>query len=306
MSICRPLAEMILREHLYRPIRGKLLLIGRQTVQLSRREAFDIMREFGIDTGGVGIDDLEVDRQTVRAGQQQDAEYITDDSFFRLLGVTDIAWLDHSDYEGANIIHDLNLPLPDELDEYADFIIDGSTFDNVFSPGDAMRNIARLLKPGGRVFTINQASNHHLPYLIFTAHWFLDYFVMNRFADCKVYHAILAPDMPWLFFGFDHDAFSKDQPPIQNISVDTEMGVIAFAEKGVDSRWDVVPNQQHYRSEADWKVFSENLELLKQSNRPYHAYNQVQLANVGNMHGYTFLPLTTDAVPLAAARANHL
>lgn len=303
MSIARTLAEMIMREHVYRPIRGKLLLIGRQTVQLSRREAIEMARGFGIDTGGVGIDDLDVDRQTVRAGQERDEEYITDDSFFRLLGATDVAWLDHSDYEGANIIHDLNLPIPGALDEYADFIIDGSTFDNVFSPGDAMRNIARLLKPGGRVFTINQASNHHLPYLIFTAHWFLDYFVMNRFADCKVYHVILAPNTPWLFFSFDYDAFAKDQPPIPNITVDTEMGVVAFAEKGADSRWDVVPNQQHYRSDADWALFSENLTLLKNSPRPFHAENQVQLANVDNLHGYNFLPLAPGTDRLAVGQS---
>ncbi len=303
MGIARTLAEMIMREHLYRPIRGKLLLIGRQTVQLSRQQAMDMAHEFGVDTGDIGIDDLEVDRQTVAAGQHQDEEYITDDSFFRLLGATDIAWLDHSDYEGANIIHDLNRPIPDELDEYADFIIDGSTFDNVFSPGDAMRNIARLLKPNGRVFTINQASNHHLPYLIFTAHWFLDYFVMNRFSDCKIYHVILAPDTPWLIWSFDYDAFSKDQPPIPNITVDTEMGVVAFAEKGADSRWDVVPNQQHYRSDADWKVFSENLELLKKSERPFHALNQAELANVNKLHGYDFLPLEAQDERLAVAQA---
>ena len=303
MGIARTLAEMIVREHLYRPIRGKLLLIGRQTVQLSRQDAIDMVRDFGVDTRGIGIDDLDVDRQTVRAGQERDEEFITDDSFFRLLGATDVAWLDHSDYEGANIIHDLNLPIPEELNEYADFIIDGSTFDNVFSPGDAMRNIARLLKPNGRVFTINQASNHHLPYLIFTAHWFLDYFVMNRFSDCKIYHVILAPNSPWLIFSFDYDAFAKDQPPIPNISVDTEMGVVAFAEKGADSRWDVVPNQQHYRSDADWKVFAENLALLKKSERPFQACNQVQLANVENLHGYQFLPLAAPAGRLAVAQA---
>ncbi len=290
MGIAVTLAEMIIREHLHRPIEGKLLLIGRQTVNLSRQEALEKMAEFGIDTGGIAIDDLTVDTSTVRSEQQSETEFITDDSFFRLLGVTDIEWLDHSDYEGANIIHDLNTPIPDELDEYADFIIDGSTFDNVFNPGEAMRNVSRLMKPGGRLFTINQASNHHLPYLIFTAHWFLDYFVMNRYADAKIYHVLLIPGNPWIFFSFDYDTLTKDAADVHNIVVEYEMGIVAFAEKGADSTWDVIPNQQHYRSDEEWAVFEENLKLLKASKRPYHGYNKLDPGAVGRMHGYVFLP----------------
>jgi hypothetical protein len=47
-----------------------------------------------------------------------------------------------SPYEGAEIIHDLNRPVPDKLKESADFIVDGSTLDNVFDPAMVLRNFA--------------------------------------------------------------------------------------------------------------------------------------------------------------------
>ena len=73
----------------------------------------------------------------------------------RLLGVDNACFLDHSDYEGADLLFDLNEPLPPELEGTFDLIIDGGTLDNVFNPTQAMMNIARMLRAGGRVLTYN-------------------------------------------------------------------------------------------------------------------------------------------------------
>jgi hypothetical protein len=63
--------------------------------------------------------------------------------------------LDHSNYEGAEIIHNLTTPVPPELRKRADFILDGSPLDNVFDPATVITNFAEMLRPGGRLITTN-------------------------------------------------------------------------------------------------------------------------------------------------------
>ena len=42
--------------------------------------------------------------------------------------------LDVSAYEGANKLHDINYPIPNELRHKYDFIFDSSVLDNLFNP----------------------------------------------------------------------------------------------------------------------------------------------------------------------------
>jgi 2-polyprenyl-3-methyl-5-hydroxy-6-metoxy-1,4-benzoquinol methylase len=63
--------------------------------------------------------------------------------------------VDVSPYEGAEVIHDLNQPLPDRLRGTADFIVDGSVLDNVFDPATGLRNLTEMLRPGGRLLMSN-------------------------------------------------------------------------------------------------------------------------------------------------------
>src|SRR6185312_10673187 len=100
---------------------------------------------------------------------------------------------------GAEVIHDLTKPLPDHLKGIADFVIDGSTLDNTFNPALTIKNYADLLKPGGRLLTTNNCSNDHNPYVIIPPLWYLDYFLANGFADCKVYIGVCEPTRVNLF-----------------------------------------------------------------------------------------------------------
>ena len=114
-------------------------------------------------------------------------EIVTDRSIFHALGIGSVKALDASAYEGAEVVHDLNRPLPDHLKATADFIVDGSTLDNVFDPAMTLRNYAQLLRPGGRLLAINTLNNRQCAFTICSPDWFLDYFVENGFSDCKVY-----------------------------------------------------------------------------------------------------------------------
>jgi len=65
------------------------------------------------------------------------------------IGYPRLAALDFTDAEGAEHVHDLNLPLPDTLKERFDLVIDGGTTEHVFNIGQAIDNCYAMLKPGG-------------------------------------------------------------------------------------------------------------------------------------------------------------
>jgi hypothetical protein len=67
---------------------------------------------------------------------------VTDRSIFHALGIDHVKALDASSCEDAEIVHDLNRPLPNHLKATADFIVDGGTLDNVFDPAMTLRNYA--------------------------------------------------------------------------------------------------------------------------------------------------------------------
>jgi hypothetical protein len=275
MGIAHWLAEMIIREHVYRPITGTVLVIGRQTVNLRPADAIERMKKWGAQPTTSCLDDIGVDEQT-SAGKG--TGFIRDDEFFRLLGVNDFRCLDHSDYEGADLIYDLNEPLSAELNCIADFVIDGSTLDNIFNPALGLINLNKLLKPGGRLVSINMGSNWNNPYLIFTPMWFLDYFVQNKFADVKMYFVAIFEDgfnVVTPLLRFLHPSVQGIHNPrgAANMRV---AGVVCLAEKGHDSTWDLAPSQHNYRSPASWAVFERNLRTVAECERPHLLWSNTE------------------------------
>lgn len=63
--------------------------------------------------------------------------------------------MDLSDYEGATVLHDLNLPVPEALHGQFDFIFDGGTIEHVFNVPMALTNVFHMLRPGGRFVSAN-------------------------------------------------------------------------------------------------------------------------------------------------------
>ena len=79
--------------------------------------------------------------------------------FFRYLGAQEIAAMDVSDYEDAEIIHDLNKPLPAELTEKFTFVLDGGTLEHVFNFPVGLANAMRLVEVGGHLCIITGGNN---------------------------------------------------------------------------------------------------------------------------------------------------
>jgi hypothetical protein len=69
------------------------------------------------------------------------------------LGFEYLETMDYSDYEGADIIWNLNnANIPDEYSERYDFILDGGTLEHVFNIPSALEAVFKMLKVGGTFF----------------------------------------------------------------------------------------------------------------------------------------------------------
>jgi hypothetical protein len=260
--------DAIGREHAYRPITGDVLFIGRQTVYFSPQDLARRLRDHCREVDEAAI---EVDRGTLNRNLK--GELATDRSIFRALGLAPerIKALDVSAYEGAEVIHDLNQLIPETLRATADFIVDGSTLDNVFDPAMALRNFAELLRPGGRLLTINAWNLRDTAYTACSPSWYLDYFVANGFADCKVYVCVGARsgiNVYWLDPSLIGLGKMQVKTPIF-ASWWWRPFVVVMAEKSATPGPTVIPTQSDYRGAAEWERFRATADAMVASARPH-------------------------------------
>lgn len=71
------------------------------------------------------------------------------DRMFLKLGAKNVDVVDISDYEGANIIHDMNNPIPAELYGKYTCVFDGGATEHIFNFPVAIVNVMKMLDPGG-------------------------------------------------------------------------------------------------------------------------------------------------------------
>jgi SAM-dependent methyltransferase len=125
-------------------LRGEsVCTLGHQTLYLSQHELDHIVKEYGREHFA-----LPKDRLSLFA-----------DDVLRPLGFTKIDSMDNSDFEGANVIHDLNRPVPFEMHEKYDLVWDGGTLEHVFHFPTALENAMRMVKVGGHIVLHTPANN---------------------------------------------------------------------------------------------------------------------------------------------------
>lgn len=82
-----------------------------------------------------------------------------DDFIRQCLGASTVTVIDHSDYEGADRVHDLNQPLPADLVEQFDAVIEAGTLEHVFNVPVAIASLMTAVKVGGSIFLTTPANN---------------------------------------------------------------------------------------------------------------------------------------------------
>jgi hypothetical protein len=83
----------------------------------------------------------------------------SDDFWVDFLGAKQVTTLDYSDYEGATLIHDMNIPVPENLHKGFDAVVDAGSLEHIFNFPTAIRNLMLMTKVGGTVFATTVANN---------------------------------------------------------------------------------------------------------------------------------------------------
>jgi hypothetical protein len=277
MALGRDVVDAIIREHAFRAITGDVLLIGQPILTLRRNEALELIREHGAIAADCSIQES----GGINGGLSAAA-------FFRLLGIDRLHMVDPAAAveNGAGYISEL---LADSLSARMDFIIDGGALTDMFSPATVLRNYARALRPGGRLIAVNNLSAHFDPYSTPTAAWYLDYCVINAFADCKVYVLEYPPHQPARVFCLDIDCLLDPAREIRAFLSPHETAVILFAEKDAASTTDEMPTHAHLRSAPDWQRYRQNLARIKLSKRPHLVRSRAEPGKLDVRGGHLFM-----------------
>lgn len=123
---------------------SSVLTIGRQGLHLSKDALNANLREFGF------VENAE----TVLNEGKGYAE-----SFLKNIGAKNVQSLDASDYESADIIQDMNQPIPDNLKNKFSTVIDGGSLEHVFNFPVAIKNCMEMIQPGGYYIGITPCNN---------------------------------------------------------------------------------------------------------------------------------------------------
>ena len=81
------------------------------------------------------------------------------DPFLECLGAQRIVSVDASDYEGASVVHDLNLPIPADMEGKFSAVIDVGSLEHIFDFPVAIRNLMRMVEVGGHLILVMPTNN---------------------------------------------------------------------------------------------------------------------------------------------------
>jgi hypothetical protein len=177
MALSLQSIALLLGEHQHQPFAGPVLTLGRQYVPFSYGAMLELFRQRGVVPQPLPA--------TLSFDQSNGKRVWGDRVLFAHLGLESTA-LDVSDYEEAEIVHDLNQPIPDALRGRYGTVFDGGTFEHVFCVSNAFTNVAELVRPGGRVLHLSPVNNYvNHGYWQLSPRSFFDFYEVNGFTDLR-------------------------------------------------------------------------------------------------------------------------
>ena len=180
-------------------------------------------------------------------------DLLSEDGFteklFKYLGGVDVYSMDASPFEGASLIHALNDPIPESLNERFDTIFDGGTIEHVFDVKQVFDSVKKMLKMGGIILSVN-AANNQLGHGFYQFSPELMWRVFSPEAGFQVLKMQILP------VGLDPQPWDAIDPLKARARV--EIGrtpgpayIVVAAKKLVSFRKDIKPQQSDYS--AAWK-----------------------------------------------------
>lgn len=214
----------------------KMLTIGRQHLMVDAGMVRNVTERIGCFDAGLLKDLVE--------GKSSPFS----DEIFRMLGARDLDALDYSDFEGANVVHDLNRPLDPSLEGKYDIIFDGGTLEHVFNCQEALRSYMKLCKVGGSIVITTPANNWmgHGFYQFGPDFYFRTLCPENGF---RIRRMIITAVGPWKRW-YEVSDPKEIKCRIELISILRQMIILVHAVKEKDGAlFETVPQQQSYEQE---------------------------------------------------------
>jgi SAM-dependent methyltransferase len=239
VGIAKGAVKFLINESRQRPLAGKVLTLGRQQIYVTGPDLDQFAAEFGVKL------------RTRNGGRGGEEGFLDDKQLLGRLGFDVVESLDFSDYEGATHIFDLNQPAPPAhlLGAY-DVIIDGGTLEHVFHLPNALSNIAKMLKVGGRIIHLSPSSNHiDHGFYMFSPTLFWDFYATNDFA-VGTFQVFRYSQRHWIDPWLVSDYVPGSLNPVSYGGLDDGMyGVACVVTKRPESTFDRVPQQGFYVSQ---------------------------------------------------------
>jgi SAM-dependent methyltransferase len=231
MGIALAAAQLLVDERSTRPFSGSALLFGRQDLAFRLHDLADWARSRGKDLGPI--------------------EGRGDVGLFKALGFDEVHALDASNFEGADLLHDLNQPIPAELRGKYDLVFNGGTLEHVFDVRTGLANVSELLRPGGRAIHIAPVSNQiDHGFYSFSPTMLYDWATANEWTIHTAYVFQMRDwESPWTVYEYVPGAFDPIASRFHDVRVSgiTLAGLWFCLEKGPASTGDRIPQQGHYR-----------------------------------------------------------
>jgi hypothetical protein len=224
----------------------ELLSLGRPEIYLSERQLSHLIRTYKLPWTEKDINQI------------TSAAYA--EPFLRLLGFRAIRSLDVSGYQGAEIIHDLNVPIPKELEGATGFLFGNGTLEHIFNIATVFENIIKLVKLGGTVFIAGPANGFcgHGFYQ-FSPELFYNVLSINGFDNVRVY--IVGRRYPQKWFRAANPATVKRR--IEFFTAEPT-DIVAIARKAKSNSSFMYPQQSDY-AHSSWQMSPEVAEAAHKS-----------------------------------------
>jgi hypothetical protein len=125
----------------------KSVTLGRQDLLLRPNHIKHIFNQYNIPISSEEIEHI------------LNGENYFADLLFRKMGAEVIDSIDHTAFEGATIVHDMNQPMPVELKNSYSLVFDGGTLEHVFNFPQAIKNCMEMVQVGGHFLSVCPCDN---------------------------------------------------------------------------------------------------------------------------------------------------
>ncbi|MBV8074718.1 MAG: hypothetical protein JO140_04740 [Candidatus Eremiobacteraeota bacterium] len=239
------------KDHADEAFAGPVLLFGNPAMSIGPDRVVAFLRAHGVEPVAGAIPQL---------AEMDPSLAIQARTFFELLGLPDVHILDIDAYQQADIIADLNQPVPENLHGRFRTIVDAGTLEHILDVRTCLSNIVKMLAVGGRIVhqsPVNNYVNHGFFQISPTL--FFDYYGANGF---DAMHGVFvaqpvqqAMTTPWNFLAYEDRFFSGLNSVV--CGEETQLSLHFHAKKGRESAGEVLPIQNYFR-----RVFENDLEWI--------------------------------------------